>query len=74
MTNSWSIHGNSCSTKKDKIMKKQYINPQTIIVSVEVQQMIAESTTAAINRDVTVDDENSIESRLSFSIWDDDED
>lgn len=54
-------------------MKKQYIAPDTTRYEVELQQMIAESTTVNINREETVSDENQVESRRSFSIWDDEE-
>jgi len=54
-------------------MKKQYIAPDTTRYEVELQQMIAESTTVNINREETVSDENQVESRRSFSIWDDED-
>ena len=52
-------------------MKKQYINPQTIIVSVEAQQMIADSQ--LVNFGSGTKSGGSAASRRGYSIWDDDE-
>ena len=49
------------------------MSPDTTRFEVELQQMIAESTTVNINREETVSEENQVESRRSFSIWDDEE-
>ena len=54
-------------------MKKQYMKPETIRVEVALQQMIAESGSAPINRDQTIANEADIEARRSFNVWGDDE-
>lgn len=52
-------------------MKKQYINPSTLIVNVQLQGMLCESI--AINSDTTVNAGSAL-GRRGGSVWDDDED
>ena len=52
-------------------MKKTYINPVTVVINIETQQMIANSFEVTVNRDNVIEEETDVESRRSLSLWDD---
>ncbi|GEM_PF-6573455 len=54
-------------------MKKTYQIPETVIMTVAVQQMIADSIKIPVSKQ-EYDGETPIETRKKFSVWGDDED
>jgi len=54
-------------------MKKTYQIPETVIMTVAVQQMIADSIKIPVSEQ-EYDGEKPIETRKKFSVWGDDED
>jgi len=76
MKNSCSIHDNSCLTKKDKTMKKIYQSPETLLMTIATQQMIAASELIKdnqqdLNEAPTTNETSGNLSRRS--VWDDEE-
>ena len=55
-------------------MKKTYINPKMDIIKIQIQQILAGSTTMTVDasEENGVNDEDAVLSRQNFNLWDED--